>query len=195
MPRISASERAATRSRLLEAGKTEFAERGLAGARFDEISLAAGCAKGTIYNYFDSKEILFFTIVEEWCTQLVDAIGSGEASAREELFAIVELDVDVARKDPDLARVVVSQLPGLFGDHRAAVEVAIGPGIEHVAQVMRSGQERGELRLDQPSETLARLFLATVSAFEQEALDDASEVCLDDVVDLIDSCFLQGLIR
>ena len=27
-----------------------FAERGLAGARFDEISVAAGHARGTIYN-------------------------------------------------------------------------------------------------------------------------------------------------
>ncbi|MDG2261606.1 MAG: TetR family transcriptional regulator, partial [Actinomycetota bacterium] len=52
MPRISPEQRQATRLRLIDAGKAEFAERGLAGARFDEISLAAGHAKGTIYNYF-----------------------------------------------------------------------------------------------------------------------------------------------
>ena len=65
MPRITASERDATRRRLVDAAKTEFAERGLAGARFDQISLAAGHAKGTIYNYFPDKEALFFTIVED----------------------------------------------------------------------------------------------------------------------------------
>ena len=63
MPRITASERDATRRRIVDAAKTEFAERGLAGARFDQISLAAGHAKGTIYNYFPDKEALFFTIV------------------------------------------------------------------------------------------------------------------------------------
>ena len=104
MARVSATERAATRIRLIEAAKREFAERGLAGARFDEISLAAGHAKGTIYNYFDSKEELFFTIVEEWCPLLSDAFDpSAAGTARDQLRRIAELDVESARKDPDLA--------------------------------------------------------------------------------------------
>ncbi len=48
-----------TRTRLLEAGRAEFAEYGIAGARVDRIAAAAGCNKAMIYAYFDSKDGLF----------------------------------------------------------------------------------------------------------------------------------------
>ncbi len=178
----------------MEAGKREFAQRGLAGARFDEIAVAAGRAKGTIYNYFDSKEALFFAIVEEWCALLADAIDeqwSGAAS--DELVAIAALDVEIARKDPDLARVVVQQTSALVGTHRAAVDAAIAPGLELLAATFARGLEAGEFISDHPPQTLARLFLATLSAYEVEALVADGAVRLDDVVGLVDHHFIRGL--
>src|SRR5690349_17933351 len=49
----------ATKKRLLEAAATEFAERGIAGARVDRIAAAATANKALIYSYFGSKEELF----------------------------------------------------------------------------------------------------------------------------------------
>ena len=194
--RISTNERNATRQRLIDAGKVEFAARGLAGARFDEIALAAGHAKGTIYNYFDSKEALFFTIVKDWCTQLLAGfVTANGVTAREQLLEIARLDVEIARKDLDLARVVINQLPGLVGDHRVGVETAIGPGIDLLTAVIVAGQERGEVLAGQSARTLARLFLNVLSAIEQEALASDSELGLDDVLPLVDGCFLRGLVQ
>jgi len=194
VPRITASERDATRRRLVEAGKSEFAARGLAGARFDQISLAAGHAKGTIYNYFDTKEHLFFTIVEDWCDQLVAGFVSDERrTAAEDLLEIARLDVEIARKDPDLARVVINQLPGLATQHASTTAHAIEPGIDLITSVISSGQARGELTTSHEPRTLARLFLATLSAIEQEALDDGTTVTLDDVVSLTDELIVRGL--
>jgi len=48
-----------TRRRLLEAAVTEFAERGIAGARVDRIAAAASANKALIYSYFGNKEQLF----------------------------------------------------------------------------------------------------------------------------------------
>jgi AcrR family transcriptional regulator len=48
-----------TRARLLEAGRAEFAEYGIAGARVDRIAAAAGCNKAMIYAYFENKDGLF----------------------------------------------------------------------------------------------------------------------------------------
>ena len=48
-----------TRQQLLQAAAEEFAGRGYSGANINRISLAAGFAKGTIYNYFS---ILTFRI-------------------------------------------------------------------------------------------------------------------------------------
>lgn len=196
VPRITASERDATRRRLVEAGKSEFATRGLAGARFDQISLAAGRAKGTIYNYFDTKEHLFFTIVEDWCDQLVAGFVPDESrSAGGDLLEIAQLDTEIARKDPDLARVVINQLPGLATQHASNAAQAIEPGIELIASVISSGQQRREITTGREPHTLARLFLATLSAIEQEALDEDTSITLDDVVVLTEKLIVQGLRR
>ena len=50
MPRVSEATKAEHRQRLLDAAAAEFAAKGLDGARIDDISVAAGLAKGTIYN-------------------------------------------------------------------------------------------------------------------------------------------------
>ncbi|MEO3428559.1 TetR/AcrR family transcriptional regulator [Pelagibius sp. CAU 1746] len=77
MPKPSASRRAgqpargarrdpqATRQALLEASISEFADKGLAGARVDEIARRAAVNKQLVYHYFGSKEDLYFASLEE----------------------------------------------------------------------------------------------------------------------------------
>lgn len=55
----------ATRSRILEAAKAEFARLGLGGARVDEIAAKADANKRMIYHYFGSKEDLFREVLIE----------------------------------------------------------------------------------------------------------------------------------
>ena len=61
-PRIRDAE--ATRARILEAAKMEFARNGLGGARVDVIAEQAQANKRMIYHYFSSKEGLFQTVLE-----------------------------------------------------------------------------------------------------------------------------------
>ena len=67
MARLTQQAKSENRQRLLDAAAAEFARRGLEEANINEISLAAGFAKGTVYNHFDSKEALFLAVVEEAC--------------------------------------------------------------------------------------------------------------------------------
>jgi len=56
--------RAVTRDTLLRASEQIFAEKGIDGARIEDIAMRAGVAVGTIYNYFgDSGELLNALIV------------------------------------------------------------------------------------------------------------------------------------
>jgi AcrR family transcriptional regulator len=74
------------RARLLAAAAQEFARAGFERANVDGISLAAGYAKGTIYNYFPSKEELFLAVVEEASAQAAaTAPAPVDASAWERL--------------------------------------------------------------------------------------------------------------
>jgi AcrR family transcriptional regulator len=54
-----------TRADILEVAAAEFGEKGLAGARIDEIAAATQTSKRMIYYYFGSKEGLYLAVLEE----------------------------------------------------------------------------------------------------------------------------------
>jgi AcrR family transcriptional regulator len=55
----------ATRLRILAAAKTEFARKGLGGARVDAIAARARANKRMMYHYFGNKDALFRITLEE----------------------------------------------------------------------------------------------------------------------------------
>jgi AcrR family transcriptional regulator len=54
-----------TQANILEVAEAEFGEKGLAGARIDEIAEATRTSKRMIYYYFGSKEGLYLAVLEE----------------------------------------------------------------------------------------------------------------------------------
>ncbi len=54
-----------TRQAILRAAMTEFADKGLAGARIDAIAGRAGINKRLIYYYFEGKDKLFLAVLEQ----------------------------------------------------------------------------------------------------------------------------------
>ncbi|MEL6983849.1 MAG: TetR family transcriptional regulator [Actinomycetota bacterium] len=56
--RRSAEESRETRRALLDAAVVEFSEKGMNGARIDDIAERAGVTKGAIYTHFDGREDL-----------------------------------------------------------------------------------------------------------------------------------------
>jgi AcrR family transcriptional regulator len=55
----------ATKARILNSAKREFARFGFGGARVDSIAARAKANKRMIYHYFNSKEELFTAVLEE----------------------------------------------------------------------------------------------------------------------------------
>lgn len=65
MPRgFTAQERELIRGTLLEQGRRLFEIHGLMKTSVDDLARAAGISKGAFYKFFDSKEELFFEILE-----------------------------------------------------------------------------------------------------------------------------------
>lgn len=60
--RACLGKRERTRLALLQAAIRVLAEQGLEGTSIDEFTRAAGMARGTFYNYFDSREALAFAV-------------------------------------------------------------------------------------------------------------------------------------
>jgi AcrR family transcriptional regulator len=156
MARVTAPVKRATRERLLAAAAREFARFGLERASIDAISLAAGYGKGTIYNYFASKEELFLAVVEEACAQAAASSESRPgASAREQLRATLAAFCDWARANEPFARVLVRECLMGTPELHARVIRAEAPLLDAIEAILREGSRRGELRDDVPWETLA----------------------------------------
>jgi AcrR family transcriptional regulator len=63
------------RERILGAAAREFAERGYEAASVNRIIIEAGISKGSLYYYFDDKEDLFATVVEQAAGQFLGKSG------------------------------------------------------------------------------------------------------------------------
>jgi AcrR family transcriptional regulator len=60
------------RDTLLKAARAEFARRGLAGARVEDIARRAGVSKGAFYLHFDSKDAAFEAILRAFLERLAE---------------------------------------------------------------------------------------------------------------------------
>lgn len=65
------------RRRILAAAQEVFAEQGFEAARMDEVARRAQVGKGTLYNYFDSKEDLLIQAVIASMEEVKERIASG----------------------------------------------------------------------------------------------------------------------
>lgn len=68
------SETHPTKRRLLDAATAEFAAHGIAGARVDRISAAAGVNKAQMYAYYGSKDGLFDAVFQDNNEAILDRV-------------------------------------------------------------------------------------------------------------------------
>ena len=196
--RVTSEQKQLHRSRLLQAAAAEFAAAGVDGANVNRISLAAGLAKGTIYNYFPSKRELFLAVVEHASAQAATGLATvpQDAPIAERLRAILDSDVAWVREHEDFARVLVRE--ALTGDPRFQPEIieAAVPFVERVAEIIAAGVERGEVRDDLPVARLALVFSGLCElAVTLHWGAGGSWPELDEIPALVTSLFLDGARR
>ena len=68
--KFSQQEKAVIRLRLKDAAKFYAATRGLRKTTVDDLARVAGISKGTFYNFYETKELLFFEMIADWHTRL-----------------------------------------------------------------------------------------------------------------------------
>ena len=91
-----------TKTRILDAAFREFAEYGMAGARVDRIAASAGCNKNLIYVYFQSKEALFATVLDQQFSDLY----AGLPFTPEDLPGLARRVFDFAQANPGVYRLL-----------------------------------------------------------------------------------------
>jgi AcrR family transcriptional regulator len=98
-----------TKSEILEVATREFADRGFAGARVDEIADRTRTTKRMIYYYFGSKERLFVAVLERAYATIRAAEQTIDVEHLDPVAAIrrlAELTFDHHESHPDFIRLV-----------------------------------------------------------------------------------------
>ena len=141
----------ATRSRILEAAKQEFARLGLGGARVDEIAAKADANKRMIYHYFGSKEELFKVVLEEAYLDIRGAEQNLELDRlppREALLKLVRFTWNYYLDNPEFIRLVNSENLHLARHIKGSerLRTASRRFVGMVGDILRRGEEQGVFR-------------------------------------------------
>lgn len=171
MARISAQQRVQVRQALLVSAARHFAEHGLTGANINRISTDAGYAKGTVYNYFPSKEALFSAVLEGGSEQAVARYRARDiqGSITDHLLALAEEDVRLVRDHEDFMKTLIREMPAVRTQTRALIDTSMAPLITEVIMMVQRGQDDGTVRTDGAWPTWAQLPARTVTLFVEGA--------------------------
>jgi AcrR family transcriptional regulator len=153
-----------TRQRILDAATSEFAARGIAGARVDRIAEASGASKPMLYAYFGSKEQLFDSVFQ------AHVIGNSDRApfTADDLPGYAVRLYDDYLTDPALLRLV------MWKRLERVEQGYLYDGLEdndarHLAAIADQ-QARGVIRSDIEAEDVWSLLIGTAATWAQGSL-------------------------
>jgi AcrR family transcriptional regulator len=131
----------------------EFAARGFAATRLDDVARRAGVAKGTIYLHFADKETLFQELIRMELSPVVAALehaSHAEIPLRQITDRLIEVFVreifETRRKD--VIRLVITEGPRFPKLAEFYYREVISRALEAIRAMLRRAVERGELKTD-----------------------------------------------
>ena len=136
---------------IIEVATREFAEKGLSGARVDEIAEQTRTSKRMIYYHFGSKEGLYVAVLEEAyrrIRQIETGLSLEDLDPEAALAKLVGFTYDYQLANPDFIRLVMSEniQKGEFLAQSTTIQKLNVPVITAVKSVYDRGVKAGVFR-------------------------------------------------
>ncbi|MDM0044758.1 TetR/AcrR family transcriptional regulator [Variovorax dokdonensis] len=140
-----------TQANILAVAEAEFGEKGLAGARIDEIAEATKTSKRMIYYYFGSKEGLYLAVLEESYRRVRDVeseLNLQDLSPEEALRRLVEFTFDHHLHHENYIRLVMSENinRGQYMARSQRIQDLNVPAIAAISHLYERGVKSGVFR-------------------------------------------------
>lgn len=153
-----------TRTAIIDAAITEFAERGVEGSSLESIARRAGLTQGAIYSNFASKSELWWTVVEQ-LTHTLDVAGPFESDRplRQQLEA---LGVEVWRflRSTSRTELLLAQEFDLFLMRRPRERAKYARAVRAEVDALAATLERSAVARGEPLPITATLLARTIDA-------------------------------
>jgi TetR/AcrR family transcriptional regulator len=140
-----------TRTVLLSAARAAFTEKGLEGARVDDIARRAGVNKQLVYHYFGSKDGLYTAVLEQVYRQIREqesALDLDSFPPEEAMRKLIEFSFDYLARSPDFVRILADE-NAHGGQHLQGSDIVKEvnrPIIEVIRKTLERGVECGVFR-------------------------------------------------
>lgn len=152
-PTISRRERhkAEVRRRIIESAISLFSEQGITSVTVEQIAAAADVGKGTVYNYFRTKEEIVVAFMEEFEQSVQAHLGRFETKRRSLAPILIDfISLQLKLKEPQFrfVRVFYAQMfteTEAFLPHMAAIHQIVTPTLHAFLSGL---QTRGLIRPD-----------------------------------------------
>jgi AcrR family transcriptional regulator len=140
-----------TQANILEVAEAEFGEKGLAGARIDEIAAATRTSKRMIYYYFGSKEGLYLAVLEEAYRRVRDIeseLHLQDLEPEQALRRLVAFTFDHHLAHESYIRLVMSENinRGQYLAQSQRIQELNVPAIEAIGNLYKRGVANGDFR-------------------------------------------------
>ncbi|MFH1007498.1 MAG: TetR/AcrR family transcriptional regulator [Candidatus Latescibacterota bacterium] len=193
-----AREKAMRRRELLDAAKRMFAQKGYAATTIDEIAQEADFSKGAMYGYFEGKEDLFFSLIQEKLDDIERRsrrVIESSDDPKSKIMDLVETHLAFFEEDKDFFRIIVSEQPRLEMEAENRLREHLGErclrGLDLIEKVMQDGVSAGVLKEIDPR-FLATGLVGIIHAFTAQWILLGGEEGLMERKSVILELFLNG---
>ncbi len=171
----------------METASDVFLEEGFAAASMSAIAARVGGSKGTLYNYFDSKETLFNAVIQDHCDR-------GQAEVFD--FDIQSADIGVALRTLGerylrlmlsddvvaLNRLVIAEAVRFPEIGRTLYEAGLKRGLKRIAAYIQTAMDNGHLKVADPALAAEQMMdLCLAGAYRLRLLNVTPKLDADEV--------------
>lgn len=155
---------AETRERLFRGALDLFAKKGFAETTVEDITEAADVGKGTFFNYFPSKDHILLAFGEMQLAKLEAAVAEVRTSGASMPEFLRSLGVRMTQepvRHPGIIRTLLQAYLSSTPVRTEMIELQKRIHALH-SEIIRIGQQRGEIRDDLQAEEISNVFRQTI---------------------------------
>ncbi len=143
-----------TRRQIIDAAAQLFASKGFYGTSMSDLASATALTKGAFYHHFESKDALFFAVVQSVQEKWENAVGRQVfqvENALDQLAILLDSHAQLLRREPTLCLVMTglsAEMEETNPSFLAALHGVYGALIAFIERIIENGQARQQVRGD-----------------------------------------------
>lgn len=186
MPKIVDKE--AKKIALIEAAARVFARDGFAGTKMAQVAREADVGKGTLYEYFESKDELFLSVCQD-CVAWPEASDRFSADPQNGFKALILDLAESYERATGFFNILIDYWSVIIREPGQHGEMFLSRGstlyerpLALVYEVVVAGQSRGVFRADADAAAIARLAIAGIEGLRLQRALQPTSFDIDDAI-------------